>query len=83
MAKIRKEYLVLFEDREGNRDVVGVFSSRKKALIAVRADARGRFPCTDGEDTPVVEFLGDTCRLFHGRINVGEYAVRSFVEDST
>lgn len=36
---MRKEYLVLKSDRVGEADIVGVFSSRKKAKRAVEKDS--------------------------------------------
>ena len=38
MERTRKEYLVLRSDQEGGADIVGVFSSRKKARSAVEKD---------------------------------------------
>ena len=42
MVRTRKEYLVLCSDRAGEADIVGVFSSRKKAKVAVAEDGRER-----------------------------------------
>ena len=42
MVRTRKEYLVLRSDRAGEADIVGVFSSGKKAKVAVAEDGRER-----------------------------------------
>ncbi len=42
MVRTRKEYLVLRGDQEGEADIVGVFSSGKKAKAAVAEDGRER-----------------------------------------
>lgn len=39
MERMRKEYLVLKNDQAGEADIVGVFSSRKKARNAVEKDS--------------------------------------------
>lgn len=39
MERTRKEYLVLRNDQAGEADIVGVFSSRKKARAAVGKDS--------------------------------------------
>ena len=46
MERTRKEYLVLKSDRAGDADIVGVFSSKRKAKTAVEADTE-----TSGSDT--------------------------------
>ena len=38
MERTRKEYLVLKSDRAGEADIVGVFSSKRKAKAAVETD---------------------------------------------
>ena len=60
MGRTRKEYLVLRSDRAGDADIVGVFSSRRKARTAVEADAGGDRSDTYwlvvlAEDRPVTE----------------------------
>ena len=42
MERTRKEYLVLRSDRAGEADIVGVFSSRKKARSAAGDDLAAR-----------------------------------------
>ena len=42
MVRTRKKYLVLRSDRAGEADIVGVFSSGKKAKAAVAEDGRER-----------------------------------------
>lgn len=39
MERMRKEYLVLKNDQAGEADIVGVFSSRKKARSAAEKDS--------------------------------------------
>lgn len=38
MERTRKEYLVLKSDQAGEADIVGVFSSRRKAKAAAESD---------------------------------------------
>ena len=40
MERMRKEYLVLKSDQAGDADIVGVFSSKRKARKAVERDGQ-------------------------------------------
>lgn len=46
MERTRKEYLVLKNDRVGEADIVGVFSSRRRAKAAAVADSNNNKPAS-------------------------------------
>ena len=56
MKRTRKEYLVLKKDPVGEADIVGVFSSKRKARKAVETDSTEQEP---GSSYWVVVLLED------------------------
>ena len=56
MERMRKEYLVLKSDQAGDADIVGVFSSKRKARTAVETDSTEQEP---GSSYWVVVLLED------------------------
>jgi hypothetical protein len=64
MERMRKEYLVLKNDQAGDADIVGVFSSKRKARKAVETDSTEQEP---GSSYWVVVLLED--RLMKGFTN--------------
>ena len=83
--KLRKKYLVYRREGDGEWDLVGVFSSGKKARRAITADCRrlvevpliGRPPCV-----PFVERWGAGLRLVHAAGQEFVYRVETLCEDA-
>ena len=74
----RKEYLVLSGKRKGERTLVGVFSSRRKAILAISVEARR---VVGGSQGAYVERDGNGFRLVRPGCEDLHYTVEVMIED--
>ena len=66
MKRMRKKYLVYRRDGDGERELVGIFSSGRKAAGAVRSDCsrtRVSLPGTPRPGVPFIERMGADTRF--------------------
>lgn len=80
MTRTRKEYLVIRHDRKGERAILGVFSSRKKADSALSQDAKD-LASGKGDGPAFIEKGKASSRLVLPQRKVICYRVHAVEED--
>ena len=84
MKRMRKKYLVYKKDGEGERELVGIFSSGRKAAGAVRADCsrmRASLQEAPSSGVPFIERTGTVTRLVLPRKREISYSIEILCED--
>ena len=81
---MRKKYLVYRKDGEGERELVGIYSSGKRATSAVRADCSKTRTSVWGTlsfGIPFIERIGDVTRLVVSPDREIVYSIETLCED--
>ena len=81
---MRKKYLVYRQDGDGERELVGIFSSGRKAAGAVRSDCsrtRVSLPGTSCPGVPFMERIGADTRFVPARGREVVYSIVTLCED--
>lgn len=84
MDRTRKKYLVFRKDKDVERALVGVFSSRKRATDAIGSECRKEVAsCERGHPgfTAFVENTGDRVRLVTGPGKEKSFSIEMRLED--
>ena len=84
MRRVRKKYLVYRKDGEGERELVGIYSSGKRATSAVRADCSKTRTSVWGTlsfGIPFIERNGDVTRLVVSPDREILYSIEILCED--
>ena len=85
MARTRKKYLVFRKDKDVERELVGVFSSRKRASDAIGSECRKEVvSCEEKHSgfTAFVENTGDGVRLVTGPGKEMRFSIEMRLEDT-
>ena len=83
--RIRKKCLVYRTDEAGERTLVGLFSSRRKAEAAILADCSGKKAVLGGTGPPgfpYIERIGARIRFVSAPGREAVYSIEFLVEDS-